>query len=261
MENRFYTYCYLDPRRPGNYFYEGFDFCFLYEPFYIGRGCDDRYTEHLREVINNNTKITNRIKSGKIKNILNENMLPFIIKLDINISKMESIEKEIDYIRLIGRLDLKTGPLSNLTSGGEGGMLDMSPELRKYYSKLFSGEGNPMFGVSRYGDKNPFFNKKHSLESIQKISNSKKGCTSWNTGIKYKTNKNTSKRIKDYKIISPDNTIFIIRSIDMNIFCSEKSISSRCLIRYMNKGKIPPYKQGKDLPDRINSTNWEIIRL
>jgi predicted site-specific integrase-resolvase len=47
----------------------------------------------------------------------------------------------------------------------------------------------------------------------------------------------------------------------MNIFCNDKSISSRCLARYMNKGKIPPYKQGKDLPDRINTTNWEIIRL
>jgi len=257
MENKYYTYCYLDPRRPGNYFYEGIDFCFLYEPFYIGRGCGDRYTDHLREV-KNNGKISNRIKSGKIKKILLENMSPFIVKLDINLSKEESVKKEIYYIEKIGRIDNKNGTLSNLTSGGESGM---SPLLKKHFSILFSGEGNPMFGVSRYGNKNPFFNKKHSLESIQKISNSKKGSVSWNTGIKYKTNKDTSKRIKDYKIISPDDNVFIIRSIDMNTFCSINSISSRCLTRYMNKGKIPPYKQGKDLPDRINTTNWEIIRL
>jgi thiol:disulfide interchange protein len=33
------------------------------------------------------------------------------------------------------------------------------------------------------------------------------------------------------------------------------------LKKYINKGKIPPYKQGRDLPDRTNTTNWEIIRL
>lgn len=47
----------------------------------------------------------------------------------------------------------------------------------------------------------------------------------------------------------------------MDTFCNDNSISSRCLTRYMNKVKIPPYKQGKYLPDRINTTNWEIIRL
>lgn len=32
----YYTYVYLDPRRPGNYEYG--NFLFAYEPFYVGKG-------------------------------------------------------------------------------------------------------------------------------------------------------------------------------------------------------------------------------
>lgn len=31
MKNKYYVYAYLDPRKPGKYFYEGLDFCFLYD--------------------------------------------------------------------------------------------------------------------------------------------------------------------------------------------------------------------------------------
>ena len=163
MENRYYIYVYLDPRKPGKYHYEGLDFCFLYEPFYIGRGCEDRYLDHLTEVLKN-YKTSNKIKHGKIRNILKQNLSPFIIILESELSREYCNLKEIEYIRSIGRIDLKNGPLSNLTSGGDGGMLDMSPKLREFFSKKFSGSGNPMFGVSRFGSENPFFLKKHSIE-------------------------------------------------------------------------------------------------
>lgn len=35
MENKYYIYCYLDTRKSGRFSYDGLDFCFLYEPFYI----------------------------------------------------------------------------------------------------------------------------------------------------------------------------------------------------------------------------------
>ncbi len=82
MKNRYYTYCYLDPRRPGNYFYEGIDFCFLYEPFYIGR---DRYTDHLREV-KNNGKISNRIKIKEKSLPINKGRI-YLIELILQIGK------------------------------------------------------------------------------------------------------------------------------------------------------------------------------
>ena len=45
--NRFYVYALLDPRKPGRYEYK--DICFLYEPFYIGKGCGDRAKIHFEK--------------------------------------------------------------------------------------------------------------------------------------------------------------------------------------------------------------------
>ena len=41
-KNEFYVYCYMDPRKPGKYTYDGLDICFLYEPFYIGSGKNNK---------------------------------------------------------------------------------------------------------------------------------------------------------------------------------------------------------------------------
>jgi len=48
-KNRFYVYVYLDPRKPGNYTYG--DYHFDYEPFYVGKGCDDRLNDHLKKLL------------------------------------------------------------------------------------------------------------------------------------------------------------------------------------------------------------------
>ena len=58
----FYVYIYLDPRKPGKYTYE--DLCFLYEPFYIGKGKNNRIDGHLYESYNYN------INSHKYKNLI-----------------------------------------------------------------------------------------------------------------------------------------------------------------------------------------------
>jgi len=258
MENRYYVYCYLDPRRPGHYYYDGLDFCFLYEPFYIGRGCGDRYSDHTREVYNRQ-KPTNRIRYGKISKIIKENLLPIVFLLKENINLEESLLLEINYISNIGRIDLKNGPLSNLTTGGDGGK-QVSPLTRKYFSNLFSGMGNPMFGISRYGSDNPFYNKKHTEETKFKISNKNLGKIPWNKGIRHKSISGENNfNVLDYMIISPTGDIYKIKSCHIADFCNEHNLSERNFRRYKNKGKIPPYKQGKNLPSRINSTGWELI--
>jgi hypothetical protein len=38
--NSFYVYIYLDPRKPGKFHYG--EYCFDYEPFYVGKGKDNR---------------------------------------------------------------------------------------------------------------------------------------------------------------------------------------------------------------------------
>jgi hypothetical protein len=46
---------------------------------------------------------------------------------------------------------------------------------REEASKRYSGEGNPMFGVHRYGELNPMFGKKHSDDAKEKIRQANSG--------------------------------------------------------------------------------------
>ena len=248
----------MDPRKFGKYCYNGLDICFLYEPFYIGKGCGDRHTDHTREVINE-YKPTNKIRYGKISHIIKDGLSPIVFILEENLSLEDSYLKEVKYISIIGRIDLKSGTLSNLTNGGDGGK-GMSPITKDYFSKLFSGSGNPMFGKSRYGIENPFFNKNHSLETKSKISAKNFGRLPWNKGIKYEAvSGEKNNNVLDYTIISPDGEIFTIKSCYFSEFCNENKLSERNFKRYKNKGKIPPYKKNRNLPLRINTTGWELI--
>ena len=70
MNNTFYTYIYLDPRKPGKYEYG--DYAFEYEPFYVGKGSNGQWLSHLKIAKNKNglCRIENTFKHNKIKNIL-----------------------------------------------------------------------------------------------------------------------------------------------------------------------------------------------
>jgi predicted XRE-type DNA-binding protein len=107
--DEFYIYIYLDPRKPGRYCYE--DVCFIFEPFYVGKGKNGRWKS-----------ISGRKKDfidiiNEIKEIVLE---PIVIKLFENLNEKESLDRETEFINKIGRLELKTGPLINRTSGGQG---------------------------------------------------------------------------------------------------------------------------------------------
>lgn len=109
--NEYYVYAYLDPRKPGIFKYG--DYCFEYEPFYIGKGTKSRLLRHLKDVSRNPIKI------NKINKIKSEGLLPKIIKIIDNISNVESLEIEKNLIRIIGRSCKYEGPLTNYSDGGE----------------------------------------------------------------------------------------------------------------------------------------------
>jgi hypothetical protein len=115
-KNKFYVYVYLDPRKVGPFYYG--EYMFNYEPIYIGKGKGYRYKIHLKMAENNIDDKT--FKFYKIKSILNDGLTPIVFKLIENITENRALEYEKQLIKLIGRYDNNSGPLTNLTDGGDG---------------------------------------------------------------------------------------------------------------------------------------------
>jgi hypothetical protein len=86
----------------------------------------------------------------------------------INLTWEEACQKEIEFIKLYGRKDLKLGSLVNMTNGGEGNKGPRSSEHSKKLGK------NPAIG--------PQPNRRVSKPKL-------KGRTPWNKGKKYKLGK------------------------------------------------------------------------
>ncbi len=112
----FYTYIYMDTRKPGIFVYGEFQFDF--EPFYVGKGIEKQWLVHL---VKANRKTTYKsYKINKIRKIQKLGLEPKIIKYQENLTEKEAFDSEKKLIKAIGRFDLKKGPLTNLTDGGEG---------------------------------------------------------------------------------------------------------------------------------------------
>jgi hypothetical protein len=133
----FYVYVYLDPRKIGPFFYQELEF--EYEPFYVGKGRNWRYKYHLLTV--KRGKYSNLPKNQKIKKIIEDGFEPIIIKYSQNLEEKQSFMIEQELILKIGRKDLNSGPLNNLSNGGEGnGNRKFSEEHRKNLSLAKSGK-------------------------------------------------------------------------------------------------------------------------
>ena len=109
----FYVYAFLDPNKPGYYEYDGY--IFDYQPFYIGKGKGNRIKKHKIYM-----KTDDSLKYRKYKKIQENGKEPIVKKVIENIEEKDAFLLEINLIKNIGRIDLKTGPLCNLTEGGEG---------------------------------------------------------------------------------------------------------------------------------------------
>jgi hypothetical protein len=76
-------------------------------PFYIGIGRDPNRPYNKKE------------RSIFWKSIINKTEYNTEILFE-NLTKEQAIDKEVEFIELYGRVDLKTGTLCNMTCGGEG---------------------------------------------------------------------------------------------------------------------------------------------
>lgn len=89
-------------------------------PFYVGKGTKDRCLGHIKRAVNGHVDQHNKIKSKMLDDILLSAMLPIIKILVVGDSSYCcAIERKL--IAIYGRRCDKTGCLSNIAEGGEGG--------------------------------------------------------------------------------------------------------------------------------------------
>jgi len=132
MNRNFYVYLYVSPMKKGKYCYQNISF--LFEPIYIGKGQNERYLEHIKYL----KKHTNDHFKKKINRLLKEGFSKQDIENHIliykdNLTEQEAFDLEAKLIKEIGRSDLKLGPLTNHTNGGDGvsGYIFKSEDRRK----------------------------------------------------------------------------------------------------------------------------------
>jgi len=216
--NRFYVYALLDPRKPGRYEYG--DICFLYEPFYIGKGTGRRTSRHLsRDRLKSNTP-----KNQKIKKLLSSNLKPIEQIFISNLNSDDALKIEIDMIKFIGRKDTGKGILTNTADGGEGASCGhiVKNSTRKKISNSLKGKnvGRKLTKSwkQKIKDNNSKYweGKNHSQKTINKIK-------------KWRKNQDMSYRIKSYKVISPNDEIFIV-DYGLQKFCDKHNLTRSHLI-------------------------------
>lgn len=213
--NKFYVYVYLNPLKKGKYIFK--DYIFDYAPFYIGKGCGDRYKVHLRE----SSKNINRYKDNTIQQIKRElNISPIIKLVYEQLEENEALVIEQEMINHFGRKILypNWGILTNMTDGGGGtsGTIH-APRTKEWKEKQrqshlgnkFSDGVKQRLSEMRMGDKHWNYGNTTPLETRNKIS---EGLKRSSDKIKYNCLVNKYKKLaKVITCISPDNikTIFI----------------------------------------------------
>lgn len=203
MISDYYVYALLDSSKPGKYKYDSYTFD--YEPFYIGKGKSNRIKHTLYD--------KSSFKRNKILKLKRKNIDILSVKILKNISNNLAINKEIELISLIGRRDLKKGPLVNTTDGGEGRINSKhTDEIKLKISKNRKGKGigwkhntKTLLKMSenQSGKGNGFYGKTHSEDNKTKQSKRVSGLSHPMFGKKH--TKETKTKLKKHRYLKISN--------------------------------------------------------
>lgn len=111
----YYVYAYLDSRKSGKYLYDKYQFNFC--PFYIGKGSWKRDICHIearKKLENQNSFFYNCLRK-----MIDNKKFPVIVRIEENLAEKQALQLEHKLVTIIGRRKTDTGPLTNMTDGGE----------------------------------------------------------------------------------------------------------------------------------------------
>jgi len=116
MTDSYYVYLYVDPKTK--------------KPMYVGKGKNQRYLHHIKSVVKQPIPESGKMFFNTLRNRLKQGFgHPSILIIHNDVTEDVAFNEEKRLIKKIGRKDLNTGPLLNLTNGGDGGAI--SPEIVK----------------------------------------------------------------------------------------------------------------------------------
>ena len=108
-------------------------------PFYVGKGVGNRVLHHLAEA-RNTKRLTHKLNI--IRSIeRSKGQLRYIVEAPFA-SEAASLARERELIALIGRYDLRAGPLTNQTDGGEGTSNPSEESRQRRRESLWGSEGD-----------------------------------------------------------------------------------------------------------------------
>lgn len=191
-------------------------------PYYIGKGSNDRaYGDH--------------------KGYVFVPPIDRILILKYFDDENDAFKHEIYLINVFGRKDLGTGILWNRTNGGEG-----------VSGAVFTEETRNRMSKSRMGDKNHFYGKKHSIQTKEKISNTKRGTTPHNKGKCLSDNeigysgrymrdyrKGVKKINKNREYITPEGKDITI--MDLKSYSKEHNLTYQSMLK-LHRGLVKHHK-------------------
>ncbi len=131
-KDNYYIYGLFDINKKVKLCYDDIGICFLYEPFYIGKGEKRRQFTHFEP---HRLKEKN-FKNNRILKIIKKGFFPCSQIIIKGMLEKDSLILENKYIISLGRKNNKTGILTNLTDGGEKNSNSIHKTLWKKVDKI-----------------------------------------------------------------------------------------------------------------------------
>ena len=133
---KFYVYAYLNPLEPG--LFTAASHSFDYRPFYIGKGTGSRLEDHLREA-EGVLPVTNENKAMMIVDLIEHGTVPYVVKVEENLTHQEALSLERSLIADFGIAD-DGGLLTNISRGDAPGT--WNSDLIKFVYLMLSNEND-----------------------------------------------------------------------------------------------------------------------